>query len=295
MDSRLYYVNGKRPDEVDEEVIKIVKKIMGFDITDKPFDNLVAYYSRNYSYSNHIVLNLHGTFDDIEDTTVVEKGKTKLSMDFVEKAKVDNMQFDYITIIIKHQTKRLTDEKIEKLLRNYIQHIGLHNRPCFIYILTGEKYPKNMVYEVEGTVFKVNFICYDEDKIQKTLNILSIKDYSNEELSEVEFLDFLYCIILTKEEYFLKVLYKSIEIIKKIENINPVFREELFSTICILIKYHFRNNENKKKELITMIAEIWREIPEDCNSIERNIIWVCPIIQFFGFDPTEKFLIEIHT
>ena len=103
--------------------------------------------------------------------------------------------------------------------------------------------------------------------------MLSTKDYSNEELSEVEFLDFLYCIILSKKEYFLNVLYKSIEIIKKIENINPVFKEELFSTICILVKYHFRNNENKKWELITMIAEIWREIPEDCNSIERNIIY----------------------
>ena len=77
----------------------------------------------------------------------------------------------------------------------------------------------------------------------------------------------------SKKEYFLKVLYKSIEIIKKIENINPVFKEELFSTICILVNYHFRNNENKKWELITMIAEIWREIPEDCNSIERNIIY----------------------
>ena len=53
------------------------------------------------------------------------------------------------------------------------------------------------------------------------------------------------------------------------KNTNEIF----YSTLIILVKYHYRKNKNKIKELVTMILEIYNEIPADYSSFEKTVIY----------------------
>ena len=205
------------PVQLDEKTLKEIEELLNQPITDKPFDNLISNYVRTYPQTNHKLLALPGEFYDIEDSTVVEKGVAKLQCDFVQSVRIINGLFEEVTIVLEHQSTELNDKKIDAILRYLIEKTIMFERPCHIYVLTGQNYPPYKDYTVDNYVFRVNFIVYDEDKIQETLNTLSNKDYSKEELSEVEFLDFLYCIILANNDIAKDVIKKSIAIFNSME------------------------------------------------------------------------------
>ena len=273
MNPHIHYISGKKPKEYLEETKKQIMNIIGIDITDQPFDNLVSRFMRDYPKANHELLYFPGTFEKVLDSAVIQTGKTRMQVDYVEKTLIKSELYDYAIILLEHQTGRLTPKKLKKILKYYIQTIGMHETICYIYVLTGEKYEKFEDIEIEGVVFRINFVSYDEEKIDKTLNTLRNKDYDNEELSEVELLDFLFCMILTKAENFDKVINKSIEIFKLMDNVDEKYRRDIYSTLIILVKYHYRKNKNKIKELVTMILEIYNDIPADYSSFEKTVIY----------------------
>ena len=49
--------------------------------------------------------------------------------------------------------------------------------------------------------------------------------------------------------------------------------EIIYNTLIILVKYHYKKNKNKIKELVTMILEIYNEIPADYSSFEKTVIY----------------------
>ena len=273
MNPHMYCLTGKKPNEYIEEIKKQVKNIMGIDITSQPFDNLVSRFMRDYPEANHKLLHFPGTFIKVIDSAIIHTGKTRIQTDYAEKTLIKSELYDYAIILLEHQTGRLTPKKLKKILKYYIQTIGLHETICYIYVLTGEKYEKFKDIEIEGVVFRINFVSYDKEKIDKTLNTLRNKDYDNEELSEIELLDFLFCLILTKAENFDDVVSKSIEIFNQMDNVNEKYRRDIYSTLIIMVKYHYRKNKNKMEELITMILEIYNDIPKDYSSFEKTVMY----------------------
>ena len=57
------------------------------------------------------------------------------------------------------------------------------------------------------------------------------------------------------------------------DNVDEKYRRDIYSTLIILVKYHYRKNKNKIKELVTMILEIYNEIPADYSSFEKTVIY----------------------
>lgn len=271
-----YPLDPKDPNQsnqLDDKSLKEIEKLLNKPITDKPYDNLISNYVRTYPQTNHILLGLPGEFDDIEDTTVIEKGETKLQCDFVQSTRIINGVFEYVTIVLEHQSTELDDNKIKTILRYLIEKTIMFKRPCHIYILTGQDYPPYKDFTIDYYRFSVNFIVYDEDKIQKTLNTLSNKDYSKEELSEVEFLDFLYCIILANRDIAKEVIKKSITIFDSMKNINEEYKREIYFTLTVMIRHHFKNDENKKRELITMIVKSSGIQPDKYYTYENTVLY----------------------
>ena len=66
---------------------------------------------------------------------------------------------------------------------------------------------------------------------------------------------FSYSIAFAKDNYAKDHLEKSVELFCSIEKIDPPQRTDLYTALKEKIKYHFDDDKNKKRELITMITK----------------------------------------
>ena len=247
----------RKPKEYSEEIKKQVKKIMEIEITDEPAYNLISYFLRVYPQAAHELLGFPGEFVRILDSAVIIYGKEKLYMDYVEKTNLKNEIFDWGCVILKYKSGKLTSKDLEELLIGYIYNIRFNENPCYIYVLTDEKRSSYKNIEINGFVFRINFISYDRKKINKSLKTLSKKDFKKDEFSEIELLNFLFSIIFAKSKYSIKILNKSIDIFNQMDNIDLKYRRDIYRTLIIMIKYHCRDNKKITKELLSRIVEIY--------------------------------------
>ena len=69
-------------------------------------------------------------------------------------------------------------------------------------------------------------------------------------MSEMDFLKLNHCIIFAKD-----IIEKSVNLFISIEKIKFEYQLVLFLALKMMIKYHFRDNFGKTKELLTMITK----------------------------------------
>lgn len=69
-------------------------------------------------------------------------------------------------------------------------------------------------------------------------------------MSEMDFLKLNHCIIFAKD-----IIEKSVNLFISIEKIKFEYQLALFLALKMMIKYHFRDNFGKTKELLTMITK----------------------------------------
>ncbi len=55
------------------------------------------------------------------------------------------------------------------------------------------------------------------------------------------------------------MIEKLIKIFLAIENIIPEYQNDLYLAICMMVKYHFRDDNDKIEELITMMTEMMQD------------------------------------
>ena len=69
-------------------------------------------------------------------------------------------------------------------------------------------------------------------------------------MSEIDFLKLNHCIIFAKD-----IIEKTVNLFISIEKIKFEYQLVLFLALKMMIKYHFRDNFGKTKELLTMITK----------------------------------------
>ena len=150
------------------------------------------------------------------------------------------MQIKYLYF---HQSKNSTIKK--------------HGTPCIVYLITNINYNTNkLTYNINNEVFSINIIYISQKKIDKILNTISSRDYSKEELSEVDMVRLIHCLIFANKKHSKGVVKKVAEIFVGIEKIKHQHHLDLHLALKTMIKYQFQDDIKKQKELLQMISGV---------------------------------------
>ena len=248
-----YIKNSKKPEYVE----RVVNELLDEEINKKPYDFLFRFVGEEYPETNHVFLNLPGIFKQIESTNVFTKDGKSLQMDLVESILPDDKNVKYAAITnMEHQARKLSPSKIEDIFFYSIFLIGKYKQPCYSYVITNMNHGvKEKIYEIDGHPLKIHFILFDEKKVYKILSTLNKIDYTKVNMSEMDFIRLNYCIIFAKDYYAKDIIEKSVNLFISIEKIKFEYQLVLFLALKMMIKYHFRDNFGKTKELLTMITK----------------------------------------
>lgn len=244
-----------------EKIKEIVKQIMDNGVIDSPFDYMFRSNITSHPETNHDLLNLPGKFKNIESTDAFIEGKGDLQIDFLESVLPDNEIIKKeSSVYLGQETGRISDDKIGAIFNYCLSSTISLKKPCYPFVATNYEYDVDfLVREIEGFLLKIYLIIFDKEKIYEILNTLNSKDYSKEEFSESDYLQSIYILVFSKKPYACDVIEKLIKIFLAIENIIPEYQNDLYLAICMMVKYHFRDDNDKIEELITMMTEVMQD------------------------------------
>ena len=234
-----------------------IEYMMKENVIHKPLDYTFRRTTESYPKSSHIVLELPGIFQKIETPTVFTQNGKSLQQDIVESALPDNKTLNRAAILnLEHMSYPLYPGKAEifYLCKNSTVH--KYDKPCFVYLITNIDYKSDeIIFKKDDDAFSIKIIYISQDKIDKTLNTISLKDYSKEEISEVDFIHLIHCLIFTTKKEAQRIVKKVAEIFVGIKKIKPQHHLDLFIALKTMIKYRFKDDKNKQRELLKMIAQ----------------------------------------
>lgn len=117
-------------------------------------------------------------------------------------------------------------------------------------------------YYIEGFSLTIYFRTFNEKRVNEILNTLKGKDYNQVEMSNEDYLNFIYCIIFAKKHYAKDAIEKLVNLFISIEKINSSHQLDIHLALKMMIKYHF-DDDNKVRELLTMITKAVHESKMD--------------------------------
>lgn len=239
------------------KIKQIVEEMMKEKTNPAPFDFLFRNGSRDYPEINHKVLELPGKFKQLEDTAVFVFGEGVHQMDYAQSVLPDGkMVKREAAVDTEHQSIPLGDDKAEDIFHYCLYTTIKLKKPCYPVVVTNYGEDKSSkTYCFEGISFTIYFRVFDKEKIYKILNTLSTKDYNTIEFSDEDYLNFLYSMIFAKPPYAKDFIEKAVGLFISIEKINLNHQFDLHLALKMLIKYHFRGDDDKIEELLTMITK----------------------------------------
>ena len=246
--------------------MKLIEAIGG-EIVDKeiptnPFDHPFRKNARVYPAETKQEYGIPGLNPRLESAIVFPKWGDPLEADLVLSVSPDNIVlFDEASILLEQETGPVLPDKREQIYYYWLSKVIEHRKICLAYVATNHKYEKDyFIVEVDGFCLKVKLLIYDEEKIYEILNSLMDKDFSKELFDVHDYVRFIQCIVHAQKPYAKDVCEKLISIFRSITEITSVKDyEELYIELCRIIKYHFKDDLNKTKELIIMTTEVLRE------------------------------------
>ena len=238
-----------------KRVKKVVSQIMENTITTMPFDYLFRKTIDRFPEANHQLLGLPGEFKKKENTTVFVNEKTSLEMDYLESVLPDGGLIERESSInVEQETGKIRPEKLDTIFEYILNKTIDLKKPCYSFVVTNHNYNSDLLlHHVEGLIFLIRLIIFDEKRVYQLLNTLNEKDYSKEDFSIEDYVLFNYCMVFAKNPYARDITEKLAILFKSIDNIPQDLKIDLHSSLCMMIKYHF-GDAKKIKELITMIT-----------------------------------------
>ena len=234
----------------------LVEEILGWEVTNMPFDFLFRETARQYPKINHEELGLPGVYHKTEDPMIFVPDDGVLEMDYLESVLPDDERiFRQSAINSEHETGHITNAKKDKIFEYWLNGIIKLKKLVYPYVITNHDYKQDFIdYCVEGIPMRINLIIYDDKKIEEVLNTLKKKDYTKEEFTGRDHVRFNHCLIFAKKPYAYEVVEELAELFATIENVTLDIRRALFKSLCRMIKYHLKDDD-KKRELITMMIK----------------------------------------
>ena len=113
----------------------------------------------------------------------------------------------------------------------------------------------SVITQIDNFNFTVNLLVYNPEKISEILNMLKDKNYHKEEFTIDDYALALQCLIHARKPYAEDVIVDLVNIFQSIDYISPNCQNELSSSLIVAIKYHFKDDIEKSRRLITMIVK----------------------------------------
>ena len=160
------------------------------------------------------------------------------------------------TINVEHQTYPLKDEKVEVIYDYKLYLIHQTNIPSNSIVMTNMDIGQEVLLcESHDQTFKLRVNIATHEEITKRLTIL--KDIINDKkkISQKEGIYFAYIAIFIKDEYTKEIMIEISQLFSQINQIEPDLELDIHHILKKMIKEHFKDDENKCRELLTMISK----------------------------------------
>ena len=239
-----------------DKINELVDLIMEEDVNPQTLDFLFRSNSRTHSETYHEVLDLPGNFEEVKDTMVFVIGGTAKQLDYFETVTKGGIVKRDACVNAEQQKGKLKPSKVVDIFEYCLYSGFQENRLCYPVVVTDYDYGKEFEdYEVEGRSFRIYFRIYNREKIEKILNTLKSKDYNKYELTDSDYVQFLFCLIFANGEFAKEVIEEVVYQFATMEKIKFNHQMGLFLALKMIIKFRFGDDLKRKRELLVMIVK----------------------------------------
>ena len=220
-----------------------------------PRDYCFRYVVDRYPKATHDAFDFPGEYvDNLKVDAFTDDGRN-LKMDCAQLVMPKGDITCKSTINVEHQTYPLKDEKVEVIYDYKIFLIHQTNIPSNSIVMTNMDIGQEVLLcESHDQTFKLHVNIATHEEITKRLTILKdiIKD--KKKISQKEGMYFAYIAIFVKD-YSKKIIIEISQLFSQINQIEPDLELDIHHILKKMIKEHFKDDENKCRELLTMISK----------------------------------------
>ena len=259
-------VNRKNMDS--ELIANHVDYLISLKTPTNPFDYIFGRNIPLIPNETFDAYKLPGLFDGVKLTDVFLDGGDKLSADSLMHVLPDMKTLKHEAyILMEQETGFISDSKLKKIFKYWLYFITFHQKLCIPFIATNYDYEQDFIIKkFDNFIFGVNLLNYNNEKITEVLNILKEKNYHEDYFTTTQYALFIQCLVHAKKPYAYDVMMELVNIFQSIDYISIHYQKELASSLVVLVKYHFKEDINKIRRLISMIVEsmdrkVYGELP----------------------------------
>ncbi len=240
-----------------------------------PRDYCFKYVVNNYPRAVHDAFDFPGEYADNLELEVYTEDGRKLKMDCAQLVMPKGDITCKSTINVEHQTYPIK-EKIGSIYDYKLYLIHKTNIPSNSIVMTNIDLGKDEICcKSHDQIFKLRIIVVTAEKISKRLKILTDKVQHKKGLSQKEAMYFAYVAIFLRPHCSKETMEKLCELFSHINQFEPNLELVLHQILKKMIKFHFKDDKNKIKELLTMISKsIFQRNLEGLSYKERTEIWL---------------------
>ena len=219
-----------------------------------PRDNCFRFFVNRYPNAVHDAFDFPGKYQKKLGLKILTDDNRELEMDCAQLIEPEGDITCKSTINVEHQTYPIK-KKIDTIYDYKIGLIHQNNIPSNSIVMTninmGGDY---LLCTSHDQTFKLLINQVTIEKISKRLKILKDKVGNNYELSLDELMYIPYIAIFV-DDNAKEIMKELSRIFSNIDQINPDLEKQLHQHLKNLIKFHFRDNDDECKEMLTMITK----------------------------------------
>ncbi len=235
-----------------------------------PRDFCFRYIVNTYPKAVHDAFDFPGEYVNNLKLDVYAEDGRNLEMDCAQLIMPKGEITCKSTINVEHQTYPIR-EKVESIYDYKLYLIHKTNIPSNSIVMTNIDPGKDEIFcKSHDQIFKLKVNVVTREKISKRLKILKNKIENKKEFTQKEAMYFAYIAIFTKQK---ETMERLAYLFSQIDQMEPNLQLDLHQVLKKMIKFHFRDDINKIRELLTMISEsIFQKNLEGLTYKERTEI-----------------------
>ncbi len=223
-----------------------------------PRDYCFKYIVQKYPKAVHDAFDFPGEYVDNLKVDVLTNNNRNLTMDCTHMVMPKGDIVCQSTINVEHQDHPLTDEEIESIYEYKLFMIYKTGIPSHTIIMTNDNrsMKQEMIYsKTHSMFFQIHTKVVTYREISKRLTILKDTLKNKRTLPQKEAMYFPYIAIFAEEKYSKNIMVELSELFSQITCIEPSIELDIHQVLKKMIKECFHDDEDKCKELLTMISK----------------------------------------
>ena len=239
----------------DKKSLEELVKQMMMEPNPNPRDQCFKDIVNTYPEAVHKAFDFPGQYKEKLGLEILTADNRQLKMDCAQLIEPKGDITCKSTINVEHQTYPIKN-KIDAIYDYKIGLIHKNNIPSTSIVMTNlDLGGDDILCESHDQKFRLRVNRVTIEKISKRLKILKYKIKNNQELSLEELMYFPYIAIFVDEKHSKEIMGELTKLFPQINQINPSIELDIHQHLKNMIKFHFKDNKTKCKEMLTMLSE----------------------------------------